>query len=188
VLELPVLEIRGPDGDQGLAVNDAVVTGGVHGRTANIGWLVDDVDLGEVSCDAIVVATPAGSTAYSLSAGGPVLGRGVEGLCTTFVAPHSLAVRSLVFGCGQCISVRNASPDLDALLVLDGHVRPEPLPPGAEVGIRLSDRRARLALLPEVSPLARFRDAFRLLGGVARRGGFSAARRGNGSRTASTGG
>ena len=164
VLELPVLEIRGPDGERGLAVNDAVVTSGVHGRTANLGWLVDDVDLGEVSCDAIVVATPAGSTAYSLSAGGPVLGWGLEGLCTTFVAPHSLAVRSFVFGSEQCISVRNASPDLDALLVLDGHVQPEPLPPGADVGIRLSDRRARLALLPEVSPLARFRDAFSLLG------------------------
>jgi NAD+ kinase len=164
VLELPTLEVRRPGGEAGLVVNDAVVTGGVHGRTANLGWSVDDVDLGEVSCDAIVVATPAGSTAYSLSAGGPVLGWGLEGLCTTFVAPHSLAVRSFVLGSGQCISVRNASRDLNALLVLDGHAQEDPLPPGAEVGIQLSDRRARLALLPEVSPLERFRDAFSLLG------------------------
>ena len=95
-----------------------------------------------------------------------MLGWGLEGFCVTFVAPHSLAVRSFVLGAEQCVEVRNVSDETEARLVLDGHVEPAPLAPGEAVGMRLSAERARLALLPETAPLARFRDAFALVGEV----------------------
>jgi NAD+ kinase len=122
VLELPTLAIERPGAPAGVVVNDVAVTSGAHGRMVELEWSVESVDLGRVRCDGVVVATPAGSTAYSLSAGGPVLGWGLEGLCV--------------------------------------------LGPGDRVRIRLGDRRARLALLPETEPLARFRDAFALVGEV----------------------
>ncbi len=87
---------------------------------AHVDWWVNDVALGEVGCDGVVVATPAGSTAYSLSAGGPVMNWGLEGFCVTFVAPHSLAARSLVLGRGHRVVIENASVDVDARLILDG--------------------------------------------------------------------
>ena len=164
VVELPTVAVRCGAQLVGLAINDAVVTSGAHGRMAHLDWRVDDVDLGRVRCDAIVVSTPAGSTGYSLSAGGPVVGWGLDALCATFVAPHSLAVRSFVLSSGQRIRVANAGEELDARLVLDGHVTDRALRPGESVEIALAEPRARLALLPETSPIARFRDAFTLVG------------------------
>ena len=161
VVELPTVElIRGGE-RVGLAVNDVVVTSALHGRMAHVRWWVNDVALGEVGCDGVVVATPAGSTAYSLSAGGPVMNWGLEGFCVTFVAPHSLAARSLVLGRGHRVVIENASVDVDA--------RPDPRRSGAATGARrrasASRRRSRrefvrLALLPGVSFLQRFRDTF----------------------------
>lgn len=164
VVELPTLGVECGARLVGLAINDAVVTSGAHGRMAHLDWSVDSVGLGRVRCDAIVVSTPAGSTGYSLSAGGPVVGWGLDALCATFVAPHSLAVRSFVLSSGQRIAVANAGEDLDARLVLDGHVTERALRPGESIEIRLAEPRARLALLPGASPIARFRDAFTLVG------------------------
>ena len=164
VVELPTIGVACGGRIIGLAINDAVVTSGAHGRMAHLDWSVDAVDLGRVRCDAIVIATPAGSTGYSLSAGGPVIGWGLDALCATFVAPHSLAVRSFVLSSGQRIAVANAGEELEARLVLDGHVTERALRPGESVEIALAEPRARLALLPGTSPIARFRDAFTLVG------------------------
>src|SRR5262245_47043136 len=101
VVELPTLAAGREGRVAGLAINDVVVTGVAHGHAADLRWEADGVPLGRIRCDAAVVATPAGSTAYSLSAGGPVLGWGLEALCVTFVAPHSLTARSFVLPAGS---------------------------------------------------------------------------------------
>jgi NAD+ kinase len=160
VEELPVLAVSAQGAEVGRAVNDVVVTSDVHGRMAIFGWQVNGVDLGEVGCDAMVIATPTGSTAYSLSAGGPVLNWGLDAACVTFASPHVLAIRSLVLPRGHRIAVRNAAPDVPARVVLDGHVEPAHLAPGASVEVALAPERARLALLPEVSFLQRYRETF----------------------------
>ena len=160
VVELPTVElIRGGE-RVGLAANDVVVTSALHGRMAHVRWWVNDVALGEVGCDGVVVATPAGSTAYSLSAGGPVMNWGLEGFCVTFVAPHSLAARSLVLGRGHRVVIENASVDVDARLIVDGQVQRQALAPGERIEAALAPEFVRLALLPGVSFLQRFRDTF----------------------------
>jgi NAD+ kinase len=159
VVELPTVEALRGGARVGVAVNDAVFTSDVHGRIAHFRWWVDDVRLGEIGCDAVVVATPSGSTAYSLSAGGPVLSWGLDGVCVTFVAPHSLTARSLVLPRGETIRVENRGEGLAARLVLDG----QPccmLPPGDRIEVRMAPELARLAFLPEVAFLQRFRDTF----------------------------
>jgi NAD+ kinase len=160
VVDLPTVELLRGGERVGLAVNDLVVTSALHGRMAHVRWWVNDVWLGEVGCDGVVIATPAGSTAYSLSAGGPVMNWGLEGFCVTFVAPHSLAARSLVLAQGHRVVIENASVDVDARLILDGQVERHALEPGERIEAALAPERARLALLPGVSFLQRFRDTF----------------------------
>ena len=160
VVELPAIEVRRDGTRIGVAVNDAVVTSAIHGRMAHFRFRVRGVDLGEVGCDAMVVATPSGSTAYSLSAGGPVLSWGLDGVCITFVAPHSLTARSLVLPRGQLVEIENHGAGTDARLVLDGHVVADALEPLSVVAVRMAEEHANLALLPEVSFLQRYRDVF----------------------------
>jgi NAD+ kinase len=160
VVDLPTVELIRAGERIGLVVNDVVVTSAIHGRMAHVRWWVNEVALGEVGCDGVVVATPAGSTAYSLSAGGPVMNWGLEGFCVTFVAPHSLAARSLVLGASHRVVIENASVDVDARIILDGQVQRLALVPGERVESALAPERARLALLPGVSFLQRFRDTF----------------------------
>jgi NAD+ kinase len=160
VIELPTLGAHRDGRLVGRGVNDVVVTGEVHGHAADLRWEAQGVPLGRVRCDAIVVATPAGSTAYSLSAGGPVLGWGLDALCVTFVAPHSLTARSFVFPADSTIVVGNARPDAPARLVLDGQTVGGPLGGGDAVSVSVTSRRALLAVLPETVVLERFREAF----------------------------
>jgi NAD+ kinase len=160
VVELPTLAAWRDGRIVGRAVNDVVITGMAHGHAADLQWEAEGVALARIRCDAIVVATPAGSTAYSLSAGGPVLGWGLDALCVTFVAPHSLAVRSFVLPAGSPIAVENARDDAPVQLVIDGQAVDRPIVCGEKVSIGLAAERARLALLPETRVLERFKEAF----------------------------
>jgi NAD+ kinase len=160
VIDLPTVDVRRDGQLIARAVNDAVVTSALHGRMALFSWSVNGVHLGEIGCDAMVVSTPSGSTAYSLSAGGPVMGWGLDGVSVTFVAPHSLSVRSLVVPRGDVIEIVNRGDDVQARIVVDGQVAAGALEPGEPVAISMADERAHLATLPEVSFLQRFRDTF----------------------------
>ena len=74
-----------------------------------------------MNCDGMICSTPAGSTAYNLSNGGPVLVRGLDAMAVTFIAPHSLDARPLVVSRGAELLVRNATPDVGAAVLVDGH-------------------------------------------------------------------
>src|SRR5439155_8172754 len=79
-----------------VVLNDAVVHKGGVARVIRLRVAVDGDEVGQYSADGIVVATPTGSTAYSLSAGGPIVVPGVEAMVVTPIAAHTLAVRPLV--------------------------------------------------------------------------------------------
>jgi NAD+ kinase len=158
VIELATLACE-IGGVQRSAVNDVVAHSSTVGRMVEISWAVAGEELGQLACDGVVCCTPAGSTAYNLSAGGPVLVWGLEALAVTFVAPHSLQARPLVVPRGQDVTVRNLTPDVPLAVTLDGHIFEE-LGTGDELRLRLDERRARLASLPERSFFRRFRDTF----------------------------
>jgi len=88
-----------------------------------------------------------------------VLVWGLEALAVTFVAPHSLQARPLVVPRGQEVTVRNLTPDVPLAVTLDGRIFEE-LGAGDELRLRLDERRARLATLPERTFFRRFRDTF----------------------------
>src|SRR5579872_187169 len=149
VIELPTIEVR-LDGETHVAVNDAVVTSAVLGRMIELAYAVGGEDLGTIPCDGMICSTPSGSTAYNLSNGGPVLVRGLDAMAVTFIAPHSLHARPLVIPRGAEVTVRNATADVSAALLVDGH-RVSEIPPGEHVGISLAGERSLLATLPETT-------------------------------------
>ena len=111
---------RGRTMHRGLALNDAVVksAGGhsaIHLRIAALGH-----DLGHLVADGLIAATAAGSTAYSLSAGGPVVAPDVEAMVVTPVCPHALSTRPLVFGPDHELEIEVIGSFDRMTLLLDG--------------------------------------------------------------------
>src|SRR5213075_1077969 len=157
-VELPTLEVR-LNGERHVAVNDVVATSSTLGRMVELAWSVAGEDLGTVPCDGMICSTPSGSTAYNLSNGGPVLVRGVDAMAITFIAPHSLEARPLVVPRGAELTVRNATPDVEAAVLIDGH-RSGDLAPDRALSIRLGEQRSLLATLPETTFFRRYRETF----------------------------
>jgi NAD+ kinase len=157
-IEQPTLEAQ-LDGQTLVAVNDVVATSSTLGRMIELGWSVAGEELGIVSCDGMICSTPSGSTAYNLSNGGPVLVRGLDAMAITFIAPHSLHARPLVVPRGAELTVRNATPDVDAAVLVDGHESGD-LAPERSLSIRLGEQRSLLATLPETTFFARYRETF----------------------------
>jgi NAD+ kinase len=102
-----------------LALNEVVIGRGVSPKVVDIDVMVDGVHLVHYVADALILATPTGSTAYALSAGGPVLAPGVQGLLLVPLAAHLAVLKSLVVPLSARIDVRAAS-DQPLLMVLDG--------------------------------------------------------------------
>jgi len=158
-VEQPTLEAH-LDGERLVAVNDVVATSSTLGRMIELGWSIAGEDLGVVSCDGMICSTPSGSTAYNLSNGGPVLVRGLDAMAITFIAPHSLDARPLVVPRGAELTVRNATPDVGAAVLADGHRRSGDLAPERTLSIRLGEQRSLLATLPETTFFGRYRETF----------------------------
>src|SRR6185312_2672447 len=119
-IELSTLEVT-VNGETRTAVNDVVVAGGTLGRMIEIGYAIGGEDLGSQPCDGLICVTPAGSTAYNLSNGGPVLVWGLEAMVLTFVAPHSLSARPLVVPPGADLIAWNRTADVTVAVLADGH-------------------------------------------------------------------
>jgi NAD+ kinase len=158
VLELPGLIASTADGDE-LAMNDISFHRLHTGRVAELAYSVEGEQLGEVRCDGLVVATPAGSTGYNLANGGPVLAWGVEGYVVSFIAPHTLTARALVVAPGDVLSVTNRSREEDVEMTTDGR-RVCVLPREQSISVRFQVGCALLAQVPGASFYHRLREKF----------------------------
>jgi NAD+ kinase len=158
VLELPTIEYE-QNGERSVAVNDVVAGSGSLGRLVELDWAIGGESLGMVPSDAIIMATPSGSTAYNLSNNGPVLMWGIDAMAVSFVAPHSLHARPLVVPRGRDVVVTNRSDEIPLALIADGQ-RVGEIATGDNVTVRLGDASVLLATLPDVTFLTRFRSAF----------------------------
>jgi NAD+ kinase len=158
VVELATLAAE-VDGKRRCGVNDVVARSTDVGRMVELGWSIGSENLGVVPADGLICSTPAGSTAYNLSIGGPVLMWGLDAMAITFVAPHSLSARPLVVPRGRPLTVVNKTPDVTLTILVDGHVFTE-VGPGGRVLIGLDEARARLAMMPETTFFRRYRETF----------------------------
>lgn len=121
-LEACVVDGAGNCGPSYIALNDAVLHKGGFARVIRLAVFVgkDREEIGTYSADGIILATPTGSTAYSLSASGPIVVPTVDCIIATPICPHSLVLRPLVLPSTEEIrvEVRSATPDL--MLTVDG--------------------------------------------------------------------
>src|SRR5690242_19752088 len=158
VLDLPTITATSDD-DAVTGVNDVVFTSAVLGRMALIEWSVDGQSLGVVGCDGVIVASPTGSTAYNLSAGGPVMAWGTDAFVITFVSPHSLHIRSMVLGRPHLVQLRNAAVDVPIQVIVDGHTAGR-VEPGGVIEVRQGESFATLARAPGTSFFTRYLETF----------------------------
>jgi len=147
MLAAAVYDADGEARHSGLAINDCVVTAGSPFRMIELRVSIDDAEGPTVSGDGVIVATPVGSTAYNVSAGGPIVDPNLEAIVVTPLAAHSLAFRPFVV-CPWCtlrIDVARANPGTS--LVLDGQV-PVPLDAGQRIIIHRHPKKARFVANP----------------------------------------
>lgn len=101
-------------------LNDAVIHKSGFARLIALRLWAGEAEIGQYSADGIVISTATGSTAYSLSAGGPILVPHLEALVATPICPHTLAVRPVVVPANETITVEVASTGAEVVLTVDG--------------------------------------------------------------------
>jgi NAD+ kinase len=132
------------------ALNDAVLSRGELSRLVLLRTRVNGEALTEFNADGLIVATPTGSTAYSLSAGGPILDPESGVLVITPICPHVLTNRSIIVAETSIIDIEVSDPDYPVFLTLDGR-QPIRVKRGSTINIRKAKKTLPLAALPDVS-------------------------------------
>jgi NAD+ kinase len=132
-----------------LALNDIVVTKASLARMIDLVARVDQHFVCRYKADGLIVATPTGSTAYSLSAGGPIIFPSVSCFCLTPICPHMLTNRPVIVPEGFEIDLFNLAADGDAWLTVDGQVG-EPLRKDDHVVCRRSEHAVHLIRPPKM--------------------------------------
>ena len=102
----PVLRAEFPSEQFITAVNDFSINRSMIGGILSFNLFVNDIKVAHMAGDGLVISTPFGSTAYSLSCGGPILDPGLPAILVVPICPHSLSLRPLVVADDRCISVQ----------------------------------------------------------------------------------
>jgi len=140
-------EGAGGEGLELYALNDIVLDEGTFARRAVVlRMTIGGAYIGTFTADGLIVSTATGSTAYSLSAGGPIVHPRLPALVATAICPHSLAIRPLVFGQEEVVEVTNELQGVSLKVTADGQGAYR-LAGGYPITIGLSDRLARLAFV-----------------------------------------
>jgi len=143
----------------GSVLNDVVVSRDALSRLARLEVSVDSSEIATYEADGLIIATPTGSTAYSLSAGGPIVYPTLDAILLTPICPHTLTQRPLVLPPDSPIRVRLVSRG-EMFVSLDGsHGRH--LEVGDEVRVRTAPHRTVLLKNPDLNPFAILRQKLR---------------------------
>jgi NAD+ kinase len=138
------------------ALNDVVISNGARARIVRFGVTVDDLPLTTYRADGLIVATPTGSTAYSLSAGGPIVEPTVQVLLVSPISPHTLSNRPVVLRPDAVVRIAVAEDQQDVVLTVDGQDRFD-LAGGDVVEVR----RGRIPVTLVRSPARTYYDVLR---------------------------
>ncbi|HHY62304.1 MAG: NAD(+)/NADH kinase [Bacillota bacterium] len=103
-------------------LNDVVITKGAFARIVQLGVFVNDAYFATFPADGVIISSPTGSTAYSLSAGGPLINPNIDVLLITPICPHSLFSRSLVIAGSDKVRVVVETAHEDVAVTVDGQI------------------------------------------------------------------
>ncbi|MFC1661329.1 NAD(+)/NADH kinase [Gemmatimonadota bacterium] len=150
-LEAEVIQVDGTSRARYGALNDFVIHKGGMARVVRLDVLVGEgaaqEEIGRFSGDGVVLSTPTGSTAYSLSAGGPIVVPGMSCIMLTPICPHTLAVRPLVVSAEETITVHPLEGDGTLALTVDGQAGTD-LGEGESVVVRRGESLVDLVRFP----------------------------------------
>ncbi len=143
IAERSLLECTAPGGPRELALNDVLVKDASAARLVRLAVFADDKLVTDYTCDGLIFSTPTGSTAYNLSAGGPLIHPGADVIAMTPICPHTLSNRSIIFPQDVRLRVVNRSGRARLLVAVDGQ-RSRRAGADQPVEICLSRRRLKL--------------------------------------------
>ncbi len=149
-----------------LALNDVLIKDEVNSRLARLEVMADGEWVTEYYCDGIIFSTPTGSTAYNLSAGGPLIHPAAEVIAMTPVCPHTLSNRSIIFRENVRLRVYNRMEDSRLLVAMDGQ-RNLTFCEGSPVEVSISPLKLQLAQRVDYSHFAVVRTKLQWSGRVA---------------------
>ncbi len=147
------------------ALNDVVIGKGAFARIICLATYVNNDYVITYSADGLVVSTSTGSTAYSLSAGGPILNPNINSIILTPICPHTLSARPLIISENDQVKIKLESSEEKVMVTIDGQ-EGFVLKPKDEVIIKKSDHKARLITFKEKSFYAILREKLRWSGQI----------------------
>jgi NAD+ kinase len=143
-----------------LALNDAVISNTALSRMVDLETRADGAEVTTYHADGLIVATPTGSTAYSLSAGGPIVDRTDRCLLITPLASHALTYRPLVLRANRKIELEVVKARHGTALTIDGQ-QTVPLREGTRVEVREAEQDLRVASVVERTRFRTIRERLR---------------------------
>jgi NAD+ kinase len=160
-LDAKVFDADGSEQATLWALNEVAVEKVARQRLLRLDVAIGGTPFADVAADAVIVATSTGSTAYALSAGGPIVSPSLDAMLVVPVAPHSLFDRTVVAGPGDTVTITVADDQDGALVSTDGLV-PILVRPGGWVEVRGGGRPVNVARIGPSDFYGRVRRKFRL--------------------------
>jgi NAD+ kinase len=117
---LAVQNAHGPDGNEDLALNDIVIKNGNPSQMCSLRVFINNSLVAIYDADGVIISTPTGSTAYTLSAGGPVISPEVEAISITPICPHSLSAKPIVIPANKTLRIESAHKNREVVCAVDG--------------------------------------------------------------------
>lgn len=164
VAERTLLECRSGPKRRDLALNDVLIKAEVNSQLVRLEVRADGELVTDYFCDGLVLSTPTGSTAYNLSAGGPIIHPSAGVIAVTPICPHTLSNRTIVFNDAVKLSIRNCSEGSRLLVALDGQ-RNRGVVKGS-IDVSVAKRRLGLVQRPDYAHFAVMRAKLKWSGGL----------------------
>jgi NAD+ kinase len=162
-----LLECSTGPGQSGLALNDVLIKDERHSPLVRLDVYAGDEYVTRYTCDGLIFSTPTGSTAYTLSAGGPLVHPDAEVIALTPICPHTLSNRSIIFRQNVCLKVHNRSEAGSRLRVaLDGQHNVVTAQDDSPITITMAKRQLALVQRADYSHFAVLRTKLMWSGGV----------------------
>lgn len=144
-------------------LNEVTITRGAISRLIRLEVSINGMPLNRFNGDGLIIATPTGSTAYSLSAGGPIVGPKAEVFLITPICAHALASRAFVTEDSVTLTIRDEDQRQDILLTVDGGT-PQALQPASTVTLRKALYRVPLVVLGQTTFYGVLQEKLRWMG------------------------
>ena len=148
-----------------LALNDVLIKAEMNSRLVRLEVQADGELVTDYLCDGLVFSTPTGSTAYNLSAGGPIVHPAARVITMTPICPHTLSNRTIVFPDNVHLKIFNRSPESRLLVAMDGQ-RNRVVTEGSPIAVTIADRQLALVQRPDYSHFGVMRTKLKWSGGL----------------------